>query len=220
MWLLCPSLPETGHRGDWMKCNVLLVGVGGQGVLLAARVIGECALCQGHDVVMSEVHGMAQRGGSVSVIVRFGDDVLSPLIPLGGADVIIAFEPVEMYRSLPFAKISTKIISDTSSVVPMSVTSGGVEYPSTDELIGNARKAGLSVLAFDATSLAKSVGSSLAGNSVLLGAVAEVGVLSLSKESLLATLIDAVPDRHLDMNKRAFELGSEAAKRPLSLIPP
>ena len=143
MWLLCPSLPQASHRGDRMKCNVLLVGVGGQGVLLAARVIGECALREGHQVVMSEVHGMAQRGGSVSAIVRFGDDVLSPLVPLGGADVIIAFEPVEMYRSLTFAKATTKIICDISPVVPMSVTSGGGEYPPISHLIENARKAGL-----------------------------------------------------------------------------
>jgi indolepyruvate ferredoxin oxidoreductase beta subunit len=193
-----------------MRCNVLLVGVGGQGVLLAARVIGECALRQGHQVVMSEVHGMAQRGGSVSAIVRFGDDVLSPLIPLGGADVIIAFEPVEMYRALPFAHAATKIISDISCIIPMSVTSGGGEYPATDDLIGRARDVGLSVLAFDATSLAKQAGSSMSGNSVLLGAAAEAGALPLSKESLLATLIDAVPMRHREMNMKAFELGTAA----------
>ncbi len=197
-----------------MKCNALLVGVGGQGVLLAARVIGECALRQGHQVVMSEVHGMAQRGGSVSAIVRFGDDVLSPLIPLGGADLIIAFEPVEMYRSLSFAKAATKIISDISPVVPMSVTSGGGEYPSISDLIGSVRKSGLNVLAFDATALAKIAGSSMAGNSVLLGAAAEAGFLPLSKEYLLATLVDILPARHREMNLRAFELGAEAAKNP------
>jgi indolepyruvate ferredoxin oxidoreductase beta subunit len=163
---------------------------------------------------MSEVHGMAQRGGSVSAIVRFGDDVLSPLIPLGGADLIIAFEPVEMYRSLSFAKAATKIISDISPVVPMSVTSGGGEYPSISDLIGSVRKSGLNVLAFDATALAKIAGSSMAGNSVLLGAAAEAGFLPLSKEYLLATLVDILPARHREMNLRAFELGAEAAKNP------
>ncbi len=196
-----------------MRCNVLLVGVGGQGVLLAARVIGECAMREGHQVVMSEVHGMAQRGGSVSAIVRFGDEVLSPLIPQGGADLIMAFEPVEMYRALSFARPSTKIVSDTSCVVPMSVTSGGVEYPATDVLMNMARKAGLSVLAFDATTLAKQAGSSMAGNSVLLGAVARLRVLPLSKDRLLATLIDIVPMRHREMNAKAFELGVEAANK-------
>ncbi len=196
-----------------MKCNVLLVGVGGQGVLLAARVIGECAMRQDHQVVMSEVHGMAQRGGSVSAIVRFGDEVLSPLIPLGGADLIIAFEPVEMYRALTYAQASTKIVSDTSCVIPMSVTSGKETYPATDELIGMVRKAGLSILAFDAMSLAKDAGSSMSSNSVLLGAVAEAGALPLSKEVLLATLIDTVPAKHREMNKRAFELGAEAARK-------
>ncbi len=195
-----------------MKCNVLLVGVGGQGVLLAARVIGECAMRQGHQVVMSEVHGMAQRGGSVSAIVRFGDEVLSPLIPLGGADTIIAFEPAEMYRALPFAHASTKIVSDTSRVIPMSVTSGGAEYPSIEDLIVSAQKAGLSVLAFDATALAKQAGSPMVGNSVLLGAVAETGALPLSKESLLAALIDTVPAKHREMNRKAFELGAEEAR--------
>lgn len=195
-----------------MKCNVLLVGVGGQGVLLAARVIGECAMRQGHQVVMSEVHGMAQRGGSVLAIVRFGDEVLSPLIPLGGADTIIAFEPAEMYRALPFAHASTKIVSDTSRVIPMSVTSGGAEYPSIEDLIVSAQKAGLSVLAFDATALAKQAGSPMVGNSVLLGAVAETGALPLSKESLLAALIDTVPAKHREMNRKAFELGAEEAR--------
>lgn len=196
-----------------MKCNVLLVGVGGQGVLLAARVIGECAMREDHQVVMSEVHGMAQRGGSVSAIVRFGDEVLSPLIPRGGADAIIAFEPVEMYRALSFAQPSTRIVSDTSCVVPMSVTSGGGEYPATDVMMNMARKAGLSVLAFDATTLAKQAGSSMTGNSVLLGAVAGLKVLPLSKDSLLATLIDIVPMRHREMNAKAFELGVEAANK-------
>ena len=196
-----------------MRTNVLLVGVGGQGVLLAARVIGECAMRQGHQVVMSEVHGMAQRGGSVSAIVRFGDEVLSPLIPQGGADLIIAFEPVEMYRSLSYAQASSRIISDTSCVVPMSVTSGDAKYPETEELISMVRKAGLSILAFDATALAKQAGSSMSGNSVLLGAVAESGALPLSKEHLLATLVDIVPKKHREMNTRAFELGIEAARK-------
>jgi indolepyruvate ferredoxin oxidoreductase, beta subunit len=196
-----------------MRCNVLLVGVGGQGVLLAARVIGECAMRQGHQVVMSEVHGMAQRGGSVSAIVRFGDNVLSPLIPMGGADLIIAFEPVEMYRALQYAHASSRIVCDISRVVPMSVTSGDAKYPETEELIGAVRKAGLSILAFDATTLAKQAGSSMSGNSVLLGAVAESGALPLSKESLLATLVDIVPKKHREMNTMAFELGMKAASK-------
>lgn len=156
---------------------------------------------------------MAQRGGSVSAIVRFGDDVLSPLIPLGGADVIIAFEPVEMYRSLTFAKATTKIICDTSPVVPMSVTSGGGEYPAISDLLENARKAGLNLLAFDATMLAKGAGGPMAGNSVLLGAATGANFLPLSKEGLLATLLDIVPARHREMNLRAFNLGAEAAKK-------
>jgi indolepyruvate ferredoxin oxidoreductase beta subunit len=196
-----------------MRCNVLLVGVGGQGVLLAARVIGECAMRQGHQVVMSEVHGMAQRGGSVSAIVRFGDEVLSPLIPQGGADLIVAFEPVEMYRSLPYAQANSKIVCDISCVIPMSVTSGDAKYPETEGLIGAVRKAGLNILAFDATALAKQAGSPMSGNSVLLGAVAGSGVLPLSEESLLATLVDIVPKKHREMNAKAFELGIEAARK-------
>ena len=168
---------------------------------------------QAHQVVMSEVHGMAQRGGSVSAIVRFGDDVLSPLIPQGGSDLLIAFEPVEMYRSLPYVRPSSRIVCDTSIVVPMSVTSGDAKYPETVEMIGAVRKAGLSLLAFDATALAKQAGSSMSGNSVLLGAVAESGALPLSKESLFSTLVDIVPKKHREMNTRAFELGIEAARK-------
>jgi indolepyruvate ferredoxin oxidoreductase beta subunit len=196
-----------------MKCNVLLVGVGGQGVLLASRVIGECAMREGYQVVMSEVHGMAQRGGSVSAIVRFGDEVFSPLIPQGGADLIIAFEPVEMYRALPYAHPSTRIVSDTSCVIPMSVTSEKETYPAPDELVGLVRKAGLSIIAFDATALAKSAGSSMSANSVLLGAVAEAEALPLSKEKLFTALIDTVPKKHREMNARAFELGVEMARK-------
>ncbi|HUL39731.1 MAG TPA: indolepyruvate oxidoreductase subunit beta, partial [Methanomassiliicoccales archaeon] len=154
-----------------MTYNVMIVGVGGQGVLLASRVIGEAAMREGHEVVMSEVHGMAQRGGSVSAVVRFGHGVISPLVPKAGADLILGFEPVETYRALPYAKQGTVVVTDTGRIVPMTVTGGNEKYPDVEGLLSSMRGSGLMVVSFDATKAAEEAGARVTVNSVLIGAV-------------------------------------------------
>lgn len=193
-----------------MTYNVLIVGVGGQGVLLASRVIGEAAMRAGHEVVMSEVHGMAQRGGSVSAVVRFGEGAISPLIPKAGADLIIGFEPVETYRALPYAKEGTTVVTDIRPLVPMTVTSGNEKYPEVGVLLSSMAKVGLRVFSFDATKLAEEAGALVTVNSVLIGAVSALGSFPLGEEDLGRTLISSVPSKAKEVNERAFALGRKA----------
>lgn len=190
-----------------MNYNVLIVGVGGQGVLLASRVIGEAAMRSGHQVVMSEVHGMAQRGGSVSAVVRFGEGVLSPLIPKAGADLIIGFEPSETYRALPYAKQGTVVVTDINRVVPMTVTGGSETYPEVQDLLSSMRRSGLKVISLDATQAAEEAGARVTVNSVLIGAVSTLAELPISEDTLRDALISSVPAKAKQVNEKAYELG-------------
>jgi indolepyruvate ferredoxin oxidoreductase, beta subunit len=194
-----------------MTYNVLIVGVGGQGVLLASRVIGEAAMREGQEVVMSEVHGMAQRGGSVSAVVRFGPGVISPLVPKAGADLILGFEPVETYRALPYAKQGTVVVTDVNRIVPMTVTGGSEKYPEVEELLSAMRRSGLKVISFDATKAAEDAGARLTVNSVLIGAVSTLKDFPLEAKALHSALMSSVPAKAKEVNERAFEMGRKAA---------
>lgn len=194
-----------------MSYDVLIVGVGGQGVLLASRVIGEAAMRSGHEVAMSEVHGMAQRGGSVSAVVRFGKGVMSPLIPKAGADLIIGFEPVETYRALPFAKKGTVVVTDVSRLVPITVTGGGEKYPEVEDLLSAMANAGLKVVSFDATKLAEEAGNKVTVNSVLIGAVSSLAGFPIPEEALHSALMASVPAKAKQVNQDAYDLGKRAA---------
>jgi indolepyruvate ferredoxin oxidoreductase, beta subunit len=196
-----------------MTYDVLIVGVGGQGVLLASRVIGEAAMREGHDVVMSEVHGMAQRGGSVSAVVRFGKGVLSPLVPKAGADLILGFEPVETYRALPYAKQGTVVVTDIGRIVPMTVTGGSEKYPEVQEMLSAMRRSGLEVVSFDATQAAEEAGARVTVNSVLIGAVSTLRGFPIPQDTLREALLSSVPSKAKQVNERAFELGREAASQ-------
>ncbi|MDD1746503.1 MAG: indolepyruvate ferredoxin oxidoreductase subunit beta [Methanomassiliicoccales archaeon] len=194
-----------------MTYDVLIVGVGGQGVLLASRVIGEAAMREGHEVVMSEVHGMAQRGGSVSAVVRFGKGVLSPLVPKAGADLILGFEPVETYRALPYAKQGTVVVTDIGRIVPMTVTGGNERYPDVQELLSAMRRSGLRVISFDATKAAEEAGARVTVNSVLIGAISTLRGFPIREDTLKEALLSSVPSKAKQVNERAFELGKKAA---------
>ncbi|MDD1755683.1 MAG: indolepyruvate ferredoxin oxidoreductase subunit beta [Methanomassiliicoccales archaeon] len=194
-----------------MTYDVLIVGVGGQGVLLASRVIGEAAMREGHEVVMSEVHGMAQRGGSVSAVVRFGKGVLSPLVPKAGADLILGFEPVETYRALPYAKQGTVVVTDIGRIVPMTVTGGNERYPNVQELLSAMRRSGLRVISFDATKAAEEAGARVTVNSVLIGAISTLRGFPIREDTLKEALLSSVPSKAKQVNERAFELGKKAA---------
>ena len=186
--------------------SILIVGVGGQGTLLASRLLGGAMMDQGYDVKVSEVHGMSQRGGSVETYVRYGDKVYSPLISLGEADILLAFEQLEAARFLPYLKAGGRVVVNTQKMDPMPVVAGNMQYP--DGLMAKIRAQGADVLAIDALSLAEQAGSAKAVNVVLIGALAKR--LDTDKEIWLRTIEKTVPPKFIEMNKKAFELGYNA----------
>ena len=183
--------------------SVLIVGVGGQGTLLASRLLGNAMLRAGYDVKVSEVHGMSQRGGSVVTYVRYGKEVASPIIEEGGADYILAFEQLEAARFLPWLKPDGTMIVNTQCIDPMPVITGAAQYPA--DLLAQMREKGVEVVSADALSLAEEAGSVKAVNVVLIGVLAKR--MSLSKEEWMETIRATVPPKFVDMNLKAFELG-------------
>ena len=190
-----------------MKYTIQIVGVGGQGVLLASMVLGNAAMKSGYKVAMSEVHGMAQRGGSVLCTLRFGDDVISPLEAEGDADMIMGFEPVETCRYLSLGNKDTVVIMNLDPVYPSMVAAGMESYPEIDELIASARLQNQNVRTLEATSLAIEAGKAVAANAVMIGAVAGVKGFPLDMNVLRETLAENVPQKFLELNLKAFDLG-------------
>lgn len=186
--------------------NVMIVGVGGQGSLLASKLLGRLLLTKGYDIKVSEVHGMSQRGGSVVTYVRFGDKVYSPVIDKGEADFIVSFELLEAARWTEFLKPGGKLIANTQQINPMPVIIGAAEYPS--ELAAKMTAAGIDLDAVDALSLANEAGSSKAVNLVLMGKLSEY--FDFSQEEWMAAIEASVPPKFLEMNKKAFALGANA----------
>lgn len=182
--------------------KIMIVGVGGQGTLLASRILGNTVINEGYDVKLSEVHGMSQRGGSVVTYVKYGEKVYSPIIGKGEADIILAFELLEAYRALPYLKKGGKIIVNNQKMNPMPVITGAAEYP---EDIEKKIAAEANLISVDALSLAKEAGNIKAVNVVLIGLLAKSS--EIAKEAWLETLITTVPPKFLDVNLKAFELG-------------
>lgn len=186
--------------------NILIVGVGGQGTLLASRLLGNNMLNSGYDVKVSEVHGMSQRGGSVVTYVRYGDEVSSPIIEKGEADLILAFEQLEAARFLPWLKKGGTMIINTQQIDPMPVIMGNAEYP--QNILESLRENNVNVIAVDALSIAENVGSSKAVNVVLIGVMAKS--LGFDKEQWLQTVRDNVPAKFVELNEKAFVMGYDA----------
>ena len=186
--------------------NVMIVGVGGQGSLLASKLLGRLLLSKGYDIKVSEVHGMSQRGGSVVTYVRFGDKVYSPVIDKGEADFIVSFELLEAARWTEFLKPGGKLIANTQQINPMPVIIGAAEYPS--QLADKIAAAGIDLDAVDALSLAEQAGSPKAVNLVLMGKLSKY--FDIPKEEWLAAIEQSVPPQFLEMNKKAFALGANA----------
>ena len=184
--------------------NILIIGVGGQGTLLASKVIGQVAAGSGYDVKVSEVHGMAQRGGSVETYVRFSKErVYSPILDLGGADIILACELLEAYRGLPYLKRGGRIIANTQRLDPMPVLTGAAAYP--EDITGKLRRAGVSVTAVDAYEAAVSSGGDKVVNVVLMGVLS--GFMDFTEREWTEAISESVPPKFLDMNLTAFEAG-------------
>ncbi|MBR4932947.1 MAG: indolepyruvate oxidoreductase subunit beta [Clostridia bacterium] len=186
--------------------NVMIVGVGGQGSLLASKLLGRLLLTKGYDIKVSEVHGMSQRGGSVVTYVRFGDKVYSPIIDRGEADFIVSFELLEAARYTEYLKPDGRIVTNTQQINPMPVITGAAEYPS--DLDSKMKAAGINIDAFDALSLAEKAGSSKAVNLVLLGKLSRYFVFPV--EEWMEAIEQSVPEKFLEMNKCAFMLGRDA----------
>ena len=186
--------------------NVMIVGVGGQGSLLASKLLGRLLLNKGYDIKVSEVHGMSQRGGSVVTYVRYGDKVYSPVIDKGQADCIVSFELLEAARWTEYLKPGGKIITNTQQVNPMPVIIGAAEYP--QDLLAKMQEAGIDVDALDALTLAEQAGSSKAVNLVLMGRLSKY--FDITPEEWLEAIEASVPPKFLEMNKKAFNLGLDA----------
>ena len=184
--------------------NIMIVGVGGQGTLLASKMLGQVLLQQGYDVKVSEVHGMSQRGGSVVTYVRFGDKVYSPVIDKGEADLILSFEKLEAARWLEYLKPGGQIITNTQEVEPMPVITGAADYP--ENLVEKMQAAGAKVDAEDFLAMAEKAGSAKAVNIALMGRLSTY-YPEISEEQWLAALEAIVPAKFLELNKKAFALG-------------
>lgn len=186
--------------------RVLVVGVGGQGVIFASKTIGEAVMKASRNVIMSEVHGMAQRGGVVTCHICIGD-IHSSIIGDGEADIILSFEPIETYRSLHKANSGTLILTDTSPLIPTSANTGDVEYPDLTGIFDAIRETSEHLITIDATGIAKDLGSHLIANSVMLGALAGTRALPIEAELLKEHILTRVPSKSIDLNSKAFDRG-------------
>jgi len=188
--------------------NVLLVGVGGQGTILASKILTHVALAQGHEVKMSEIHGMAQRGGSVVTQVRMGEDVYSPVIEPGEADFVVAFEQLEAYRWAHFLKKDGTLIVNTQRIVPLTVLIGAANYP--ESILVDLKDRVERFIELDGLKLASEAGNAKATNVVLMGVLSQY--MEFPEESWQNALVARIPAKLLELNKKAFASGVAATK--------
>ena len=185
-----------------MTKNIMIVGVGGQGSLLASKLLGWLLLNEGYDVKVSEVHGMSQRGGSVVTYVRFGEKVYSPIIDKGEADLIVSFEKLEAARYLDYLKPDGTVVVNTQQIDPMPVVIGATEYPEDIiETLGKDHK----VYTVNATEEAKKIGNSRVFNLIVLGVAAQH--MDFTKEQWYEVIEKTVPPKTIEINKKAFDVG-------------
>ena len=189
--------------------SIMIVGVGGQGTLLASRILGSALLQQGFDVKLSEVHGMSQRGGSVVTYVKYGDKVYSPVVDKGEADYILSFERLEAARWISFLKDGGKLIVNDQRISPMPVITGAAQYP--EEIIAKIGALGADMLAVDALALALEAGNPKSVNVVLIGMLA--AMMDFPMDVWQKALEETVKPKFLEINKKAFQLGYDAAKK-------
>ncbi len=191
-----------------MVKNIMIVGVGGQGTLLTSRIIGKTAIQDGYNVKISEVHGMAQRGGSVVTFVRYGENVYEPTVEEGEADVIIAFERLEAQRYAHFLKEDGVLVVNDCRIDPMTVVIGAKEYP--ENILENLKKLH-KVYSIDGMNIAKELGNSKVLNSVVLGYAAKF--MGFDAEKWIKTVSETVPPKTVDINIQAFKKGYEQEEK-------
>ncbi len=185
--------------------SILFCGVGGQGILLASEITSYALVAAGYDIKKSEVHGMAQRGGSVEAHLRYGEKVYSPLIEPGGADIVVAFEQLEALRYMPYMNKNTNVVVNTQKILPPSVATGLESYP--EGILDRLRENGLEIHAIDAFLVAGEVGEPRTANMVLVGALSSF--LPLDKNIFTAIIQDRVKKGFVEVNLKAFDRGRE-----------
>ncbi len=186
--------------------NIMIVGVGGQGSVLASKLLGKLFTSENYDVKVSEVHGMSQRGGSVVTYVRYGDKVYSPIIDKGQADFIVSFEILEAARWLEYLKPNGQIVTSTQQIDPMPVLTGVMNYP--ENLLEKLQNSGVKIDALNCLELAEKAGSSKAVNLVLMGRLSHY--FDIPESKWLKAIEECVPSKFLELNKKAFALGKNA----------
>ncbi|MFX0169239.1 MAG: indolepyruvate oxidoreductase subunit beta [Candidatus Hodarchaeota archaeon] len=195
--------------------NIMFTGVGGTGVLTAARILATAALVEGNKVRMGEIHGMAQRGGAVNCTVRIGEKVYGPIIPTGQADVLLSGEPVEALRQVDRVNPLGTIIVGENRIIPTAVLLGRAEYP-RDEVILEDLSKFAKVVTINAVQSAQEAGSIMTLNTVLIGAAIGLHVLPIEKKSVISAIKEILPSRYRAMNIKALEKGIKAPKRTVT----
>ena len=192
--------------------NIVIAGVGGQGILLAAEIMGTAAVNEGLNVRVSEVHGMAQRGGAVVSNVRIGDKAAAPTVLDGRADVILGFEPLETLRNMKFASEKTLVLMSDEMIFPSGVADGSTKYPSIEEVVRQVEGFTKNVVVVEAARIAVETGNILTRNVVMIGALAAAGNVPVKIANVKSALRELVPAKYLEANVKAFELGYKYTK--------
>ena len=189
-----------------MTYNVYICGIGGQGIIKTSIVIGETAINEDLNVVMSEIHGMSQRGGVVSTELKIGEDK-SPIIPKGGADLVLSFEPVEALRALEKTSKNSIVVTNVSPVLPSTINQQDVDYPETEDILKELETKVSKVYSLDANKIALESGHPLSMNMAMLGAAAATPNFPLNKEDVIETMKANLPPKSIEINLKAFEAG-------------
>ncbi len=186
--------------------NIYISGVGGQGIIKTSTVIGEAAMKNGMPVVMSEIHGMAQRGGVVSTQLKIGD-AYSPIIQEGGADLLLAFEPMEALRAISQINRESFVVTNTSSIMPFNITASENPYPELSVILDELQSHSKKLFALDAEQIAKDAGHILSLNMVMLGGAVAVPGFPLDREVIMESMRENLPEKSMPVNLKAFEEG-------------
>ncbi len=199
----------NSNTSNTATVNVVISGVGGQGVLTLAEILAKAALGESKNVRVGEIHGMAQRGGHVICTVRIGPDVSGPIVDPGTADILVGFEPIETLREIELISNEGSVLINSNLVYPIAVSMGKADYPTHDEIVKSIKRFTKNLIEFDAIDLAKKAGSDRAMNMVMFGAIIALGFTGISKDVAKKTIRETFPGRYEDINIRAFELGMQ-----------
>jgi indolepyruvate ferredoxin oxidoreductase beta subunit len=192
--------------------DLVIAGVGGQGVILMAEILGEAATIEGFKVRGSEILGLAVRGGPVTSTIRIGSQIYGPLVPEGKGDILVGLEPIETLRNITYLSKNGVAVVNTSPIIPQTVTLGFAKYPHIENILEKLKERSRSVMALDATKLAKEAGTPAAANMVMLGAVAGTGKLPLKKKTLKKIMKTRFSEKAARINIKAFDLGFEVSE--------